>query len=49
MEFKTYMNLALNLLNIHFNLCGVSVSVLEILIYFAVAAILVTLIRGILS
>lgn len=48
MELKTYMDLALKLLNMHFSLCGYSVSVLEILIYFAVAAILSALIRGIL-
>ncbi len=47
MELKTFINLAINLMSTHFTLCGVSVSVMEILIYFSVAAILVGLIRGI--
>lgn len=49
MELQTYINLAVRLMNMHFVLCGVSVSVMEILVYFGAAAILVTLIRGILS
>ena len=48
MELQSFINVAMRLMDIHFTLCGYSVSILEILIYFAVAAILAALIRGIL-